>query len=68
MHKDTHCFPFKSINVHSCFFFLKATCYPRSLQNLYIVANAEGTRITGSILLSLTEHQAIVEILRDAQN
>lgn len=53
MHKDTHCFPFKSINVHTFFFFLKATCSPRSLQNLYIVAMAEGTQIRGKVLLSL---------------
>lgn len=54
MHKDTHCFPFKSINVHSFFFFfLKASCSPRSLQNLYIVAMAEGTQITSRVLLSL---------------
>lgn len=33
--------------------FLKATCSPRSLQNLYIVATAEGTQIRGNVLLSL---------------
>lgn len=52
MHKDTHCFPFKSINMNT-FFFLEATCSSRSLQNLYIAVTAEGTRIRGNVLLSL---------------
>lgn len=31
LHKDTHCFLFKSINVLTFFFLLKALCSPESL-------------------------------------